>query len=69
MFAKDAGWRIKQMRKLLGISRKEMARECGTSAHTIKRIEHGQQMMTAELLARICMALGVSADYVLGLAD
>ena len=64
MFAKDAGWRMEQMRKLLGISREEMARECGTSARTIKRIEHGQQMMTAELLARVCMALGVSAYLV-----
>lgn len=69
MLAAEAGWRLKQMRKLLGISKEALARECGTNKRTIRNVERGRQMMSAELLARACTALGVSADYVLGLVD
>lgn len=64
----ETGWKIKNMRKLLGISREQLAFECGVKKKNIKRLENGA-MMSAELLRRVSIALGVSADYLLGLTD
>lgn len=69
MFGEEAGWRLKQMRKLLGISLKDMAKKCGTTKKVMRRLESGRQMMTAEMLARACVELGISSDYALGLID
>ena len=69
MSTSETGWKTRNMRKLLGITRNELAQQCGVKKRTIKQIEHGRLMMSAELLARVSMALGVSADYLLGLSD
>ena len=69
MSTQEMGWKMRNMRKLLGITRNELAQQCGVKKKTIKQIEHGRLMMSAELLARVSMALGVSADYLLGLSE
>ena len=69
MSTSETGWKMRNMRKLLGITRNELAQQCGVRKKTIKQIEHGRLMMSAELLARVSMALGVSADYLLGLSE
>lgn len=69
MSTSETGWKMRNIRKLLGITRNELAQQCGVKKKTIKKIEHGRLMMSAELLSRVSMALGVSADYLLGLSE
>lgn len=69
MSASEMGWKMRNIRKVLGVTRTELAQQCGVKKRTIKQIEHGRLIMSAELLARVSMALGVSADYLLGLSD
>ena len=69
MMTAETGWKMRNMRRLLGITRKQMAKECGVSKKTIRNIEKGRLMMSAEMLARVSMELGISADYLLGLTD
>lgn len=69
MITAEMGWKMRNVRRLLGITRKQMAKECGVSKGTIRSIEKGRMMMSAEMLARVSMALGISADYLLGLTE
>lgn len=69
MITAEMGWKMRNVRRLLGITRKQIAKECGVSKGTIRNIEKGRMMMSAEMLARVSMALGISADYLLGLTE
>lgn len=45
----------------------ELAAMLGTTRQQVGKYETGRQEMTAGKLAALCRALGVSADYLLGL--
>lgn len=49
---------------------REFARRCGIANQSLSRYEReGNNLPGAELLRRMCLASGVSADWLLGLTD
>lgn len=59
--------RLRQLREDKDLSQAELAAMLGTTRQQIGKYETGRQDMTAAKLAALCRALGVSADYLLGL--
>lgn len=50
---------IKNIRKVLGLSQKELAMKAGLSQATIHYIETGQKSPTERTLKKISMAIGI----------
>ena len=50
-------------------SQKDIAIECGIHPSCITQYKIGDTQPTLDVLYRLCRALDVSADYLLGLAD
>lgn len=60
--------RLVQARTTAGYTQYELARRTRTSQGTISKIEAGNRpVVSAMLIRRFALALGVSADYLLGL--
>lgn len=57
-FDNDTGERLKALRLAQGMTLEELARRSGVSRAMISRIERGEASPTAQLLARLCSALG-----------
>lgn len=54
--------RIRQLRKELGISQEELARQCGVSRQTVNAIENNKYDPTLALAFHLARALGVTVD-------
>lgn len=52
-----------------GISGRELSRISGVHSNILSRITQGKRGPSADTLAKICAALSVSADFLLGLSD
>lgn len=64
------GKRVIAAREKLGWSQAELARRLGTSAYGVMLLEHGQtKYPRANRLWALSRLLGVSIDYLLGLAE
>ena len=61
--------KIKQLRKEKGLSIKEVANAIGVSLSAYSNYEQGIREPSYEILKKICIYFGVSADYLLGLKD
>lgn len=61
--------KIKQLRKEKGLSLKEVANAIGVSLSAYSNYEQGIREPSYEILKKICIYFGVSADYLLGLKD
>lgn len=59
------GMRIRQVRKAKGWSQDELAKKCGISMSFLGHIERGTRIMSLEMFASICGALGAGADELL----
>jgi transcriptional regulator with XRE-family HTH domain len=59
---------LQKIRESKGLPKEELARRVGTSRNQIYRYENGQQL-TEVMIQKICKALEVKADYLLGLID
>ncbi|MBO8462447.1 MAG: helix-turn-helix domain-containing protein [Firmicutes bacterium] len=57
---------LKEIRKELGITQKQLAQELSISIPQISRYEAGDTAMTPETIIKICNYLGVTADQLLG---
>lgn len=64
-FYKVAGGRIQRHRKLLGLTRDELAEKAGISSKFLYEVETGRKGFSAITLRDICDALGVKSDYIL----
>ena len=64
-FLKEMGQRIMVRRKSLRMTQEEMADKLGVSAQMISNLELGKKAIRPENLARVCVVLGLSADFVL----
>ncbi len=64
-FLKDMGQRIMVRRKTLRMTQEELAEKLGVSTQMISNLELGKKAIRPENLAKICDALGLSADFVL----
>jgi transcriptional regulator with XRE-family HTH domain len=66
----DLGHRLEGIIKMRGVSKASVARETGLTPAIITGLCRGtRKSVRAETLGRLGVALGVSTDYLLGLAD
>lgn len=61
--------RLIESRKSAGLSQKEVAIEIGVTPSAYANYEQGIREPSLKLLAKICEALDVSADYLIGIDD
>jgi transcriptional regulator with XRE-family HTH domain len=61
--------RLREWREKRGWSQRELARLCGLGEAQVSKYENGHTDPSASVLKAMCIQLGVSADYVLGLSD
>jgi transcriptional regulator with XRE-family HTH domain len=61
--------RLLLARRRAGVSQGELAKRTEMYASDISKMERGRMLPTAPRLRRLAEALGVSADYLLGLQD
>ena len=59
MDIKAIGEKIKQYRKLKGLTQEELAKNSGLSTMSIRRYESGERIAPQETLLKIAKALGV----------
>ena len=64
MSMREIGMRVRGRREALGLTREQLAELTGLSVQFMASIELGKQRMTTDSLAKVCKALGISADYV-----
>ncbi|MBQ9414297.1 MAG: helix-turn-helix transcriptional regulator, partial [Clostridia bacterium] len=64
-FLEQMGSRIALRRKALRMTQEELAETIGVSTQMVSNLELGKKAVRPENLARVCAALGLSADYVL----
>jgi len=70
IFDKAIGLRIRSIRDNLGWTREKLAEEAKISRTTVYNVENGRRGTTAETLAKICLALNTTSDYILyGIED
>jgi transcriptional regulator with XRE-family HTH domain len=64
------GERVLLSRRRAGLTQQELATAVGVTATTIARLEQGRtQQINSRSLEHMSRALGVSADYLLGLSE
>jgi transcriptional regulator with XRE-family HTH domain len=64
------GERILLMRRRRGMTQRELGQAAKLNSNTIARLERGDlKDIAGQAVARLARALGVSADYLLGLTD
>lgn len=61
------GKRIRIRRTFLELTQKELAERINVCTSFIGHIERGRRMLSVETLYNLCVALDVSADFLLGL--
>jgi transcriptional regulator with XRE-family HTH domain len=63
-------YRLRQIREQRGLSQGALGQLLGKDAKYISKLELGVRSgVTSTTLARMAVALGVSADYLLGISD
>ena len=63
------GKKIRRKRREMDITQEQLAALVGISTSFMGHIERGTRVPSIETLYRICDALGVSADYLMGLEE
>ena len=63
------GTRLHKARELRGISQLQLANRLDNSRHMISMVEHGRSGLSLGSLSAAAQALGVSTDFLFGLAD
>lgn len=61
------GKRVRCIRRMRHITQKQLAQATGVSASLIGHVERGTRIPSVETVYRICKALGVSADFLMGI--
>ena len=62
---KISGYKIKKIRELLKMSKKEVAENANVTPAYIRKIEQGSSQPTVPVAYSICSALGVTIDEIL----
>ena len=63
------GSRLREIRTLRGLSQVQLARRIGTTRYLISLVENNRCGFTLPKLSAVAQTLGVSIDYLFGLAD
>ncbi|NDO45897.1 helix-turn-helix transcriptional regulator [Clostridium sp. MD294] len=61
------GERIREAREKLKLTREQLAELCEMEPSFLAAIENGKKSMTLFYFKKICTALNVSADYIMGI--
>ncbi len=61
----EMGERISQKRKEKNLTQERLAEKVGVSLQTVSNIECGKKAARPENIAKICVALDVTADFIL----
>ncbi len=61
--------RLREAIKQAPVSQKEIAKAIGVSAQTVSKYMRENVFPALDTLAKLCVFLDVSADYILGIAD
>lgn len=64
-FLKDMGQRIMLRRKSLQMTQEALAEKLGVSTQMISNLELGKKAIRPENLAKVCVVLELSADFIL----
>ena len=67
--ARDIATRLVALRKARGITQVELAASLGSSQPLVSKMESGDLLIHAELLAKLAETYSVSADFILGLEE
>lgn len=62
---KDAGLRIRKLRKMRAMTRDELAEKCHITSKFLYEVETGKKGFSAATLYEVSKALGVSCDFIL----
>ena len=65
----DFGENFKKLRKCRNLTQKEMGAKIGLSKAVVSKYENGMGYPTYDVLIRIAQYLGVTTDYLLGVAS
>jgi transcriptional regulator with XRE-family HTH domain len=65
----EFGRRLRLARTRRGLSQEGLARRVDASKNSVQNWERNDTLPRAEAVAALALALGVSADYLLGLSD
>ena len=63
------GNRLRYARKEKGLTQTELAVQLGLSQKSYQRIESGEHDLKMSTIYKLCKALEMSADWLIGLAD
>ena len=61
--------RLKELRKKLNLTQKQVAEGMGVLEQAYQRYEYGKKEPSISKLEKLCRCLDVSSDYLLGLSD
>lgn len=61
------GKRVRFIRRCQDITQEQLAEKMGISTSFVGHIERGTRALSVDTLFKLCSALGVSADYLMGL--
>ncbi len=61
--------KLKEARKLIGVSQKDVATAIGIERTTYSNYEQGIREPDLATLTKLCIFFNVSADYLLGITD
>jgi len=64
-----AGTRLTLLRKRIGLSQEALAEKTGITRKQVSDYERGKSLMNHEMIIRFSLALGASADEILGLTS
>lgn len=62
---KAIGKKIRDLRRLKGMTQGELSEKCEISLSFLGHIERGSRVLSVETLVKICIALNCSADHLL----
>lgn len=63
------GQRLRELRKLKGLSQEQVGKELGFSARAYSHYENGERDPSIDTLIKMCRFFEVTADYLIGLTD
>ena len=63
------GERIAKARMYMNLNQRELAKKANIAEPTLSRYENGYREPKAGTISQIAEALGISADYILGITD
>ena len=69
MDLKEIQQRLRIAIKQSGKQQKDIAKEIGVSSQTVSKYMRADIFPALDTLAKLCIALDVSADYILGIED